>query len=120
MGAKNSSLFEGLSWGGMSTDTSIFLQSSLNMTEVQARAASEWRIFSKLGAGWSTSRLRGEIVSNAYACLPGGAGSESSLEFTITTRGSVPGDSSLVPVQDLVLTAMQGAVGALTSGKLSI
>jgi hypothetical protein len=24
----------------------------------------------RLGAGYSTSRNRGEIVSNAYACLP--------------------------------------------------
>lgn len=71
-GAKqqDSQLFPTVQWGGMTADISIFLQSALDMTEVQQQSNGQWRIFSKLGAGFSSSRLVGEITNNAYACLP--------------------------------------------------
>lgn len=54
----------------MSADISVFVQSALNITEVENASQGKFRIFSKLGDGWSTSRYRGEIVLNAYSCLP--------------------------------------------------
>lgn len=73
----------------------------------------QWRIFSKLGAGWSTSRYRGEIVGNAYACIPHYDSSDKAkggYEFTITIRGSVPNDSSLKEVEQKVYDAFEQTV----------
>ena len=30
----------------------------------------QWRIFGKMGAGYSGTRHRGEILTNAYGCFP--------------------------------------------------
>lgn len=125
MGAESSLLFSNVQWGGMSTDTAIFLQQSLgNMTAIDEASRGTWRIFSKLGAGYSSSRSVGEIVSNAYACLPnigmGGQGKVdgTGFEFTINVRGSQPNDSSLLKAQEQVFVAMKQAVEALIAGKL--
>ena len=76
-------LFPGQKWGGMTADTAIFLQTALGIggngrgtipgddreirsPKVPFNSNNEWRIFSKLGAGFSTSRYVGEIVTNAY------------------------------------------------------
>ena len=118
LGASPSVLFPGLAMGGMTVDTAIFVQSALgDMTHVETAAKGQWRINSKLGSGWSTSRHRGEIVSNAYACLPtydeekgafvGG------VEFTLSVRGSVPNDSSLKAVEQVVATTVNEVVGAI-------
>jgi hypothetical protein len=71
-GAKieDSELFPSVQWGGMTADTSVYLQSALNISDVELQSKGNWRIFSKLGAGFSSSRLVGEITNNAYACLP--------------------------------------------------
>lgn len=72
-GAEHSLLFPGLQWGGMTADPAIFLQSALNLESYLSEvnnARGNWRVFSKLGAGFSNSRYMGEIVSNAYTCLP--------------------------------------------------
>ena len=90
-------LFPTVEWGGMTADPSIFVQSALDMHQVQQQSQGQWRIFSKLGivanrlnsnnkteynvslnycishytgAGYSNSRYVGEIIDNAYACLP--------------------------------------------------
>ena len=60
-GAEQSELFPGLEWGGMTADTAIFVQGGLNISEVEVRSKGQWRIFSKLGAGYSISRERGEV-----------------------------------------------------------
>ena len=63
------------------------------------------------GAGYSTSRYRGEIVSNAYVCLPryeiDAAHPVGGVELSIAARGSVPNDSGLVQVQGRLQIAMQ-------------
>jgi hypothetical protein len=69
-GSDHSALFPEVQWGGMTACTSIFVQSALNMTETEIASSGRWRIFSKLGAGYSSSRGRGEVMNNAYACLP--------------------------------------------------
>lgn len=66
----HTTLFPGVQWGGMTACTSIFVQSALNMTKTELDSHGKWRIFSKLGAGYSSSRGRGEVMNNAYACLP--------------------------------------------------
>ena len=115
-GANSSELFKGLEWGGMTADTAIFLQSTNKMTELlnTANHQDQWRIFSKLGAGWSTSRYVGEIVSNVYACVPiydeSGLNSIGGYEFTLTARGSVPQDSGLEVVEQVVFNAINNAM----------
>ncbi len=102
----------------MTSDTAIFLQSADRMTsllEDEISHEGEWRIFSKLGAGYSSSRYRGEIVSNAYTCFPryDAGKAVGGYEFTITVRGSVPNDSSLKQVEAKVLTAFNETVNFL-------
>jgi hypothetical protein len=103
-GADASRLFPGLQWGGMSTDITILLQSALDMNRVQQESHGRFRIFSKSGAGFSTSRRVGEILSSAYACLPvldpaGQPVTDLGLEFLLHIRGSVPGDTHLSVVE---------------------
>lgn len=115
-GAEKSSFFPNQVNGGMSTDTSIFVQSSLDMKKVEADSNGEWRIYSKLGNGWSSSRGRGEIVNNAYVCLPQENGQ--GLEFTINVRGSVVNDYSTSQAESKVLEAMTQTISAIINGIL--
>ena len=39
-------------------------------------------------------------------------------EFTISVRGSVPGDTSLTKAEDVVFTAVRETIDALMAGKL--
>eukprot|EP01039_Chlorochromonas_danica_P001863 gene1863-2038_t len=114
-GAKESVLFPGQQWGGMTADTAIFMQSSPSLTALlkdDSINQANFRIFSKLGAGYSSSRSRGEIVSNAHLCLPhrSAGGSGEGLEITVTVEGSVPLDYELVQVEQHVTKAMQQIV----------
>lgn len=112
-GAKESIFFPGQLWGGMTADTAIFMQSSPSLTALlkdDSVNQANFRIFSKLGAGYSSSRSRGEIVSNAHLCLPRRAGGGDGLEITVTVEGSVPLDYELVQVEQHVTKAMQQIV----------
>ena len=109
-------------WGGMTADPAIFLQTALQSSGVMPLSMmglnaegkglqdTEWRIYSKLGAGYSSTRGRGEIVSSAYGCIPDPSGDRGGLEITITCRGSVEGDYSLAHAQKKVKQAMDEAV----------
>ena len=107
------------------------------MTQIEDNSHGNYRIFSKLGAGYSSSRSKGEILSNAYACLPivGSDGSDSDgkgksgsgasidqnsngVEFTIHVRGSIDNDVTLVAVEEQVLEAMVATVNAIVDGTL--
>mmetsp|Transcript_10131 Transcript_10131/g.22359 ORF Transcript_10131/g.22359 Transcript_10131/m.22359 type:complete len:418 (+) Transcript_10131:21-1274(+) len=90
-GAQNSELFPGLQWGGMSMGTDVYLQRAANVTEIDRRSGGLWRIFSKLGAGYSTTEHPGqfEITLNGYASWPvvddkSKPMSNRGLEFAIT------------------------------------
>ena len=48
----------------------VYIQSALNMADVEERSQGQWRIFSKLGAGISDASGKWEITLNAAACLP--------------------------------------------------
>lgn len=115
-GANSSLLFPGLQWGGMTTDPAVFLQSTDQVTKLLNGVnypQDSWRIFSKLGAGYSSSRYRGEIVDNSYACLPrydSNGQMIDGLEFSITVRGSVPQDYDLTKVEPKVLQTFNQTV----------
>jgi len=100
--------------GGMSADTAIFVQSSLKNVDL-INSNEDWRIFSKLGDGFSTSRERGEIVNNAYVCLPQ---MDQGIEFTINVRGSVINDYDTSQAESKVLEAMKQTIGAILKGLL--
>lgn len=117
-GAESSALFPGQLWGGMTSDTAVFLQSSNTLKELlvnneEVLQQGQWRIFSKLGAGYSTSRYVGEIVTNAHVCLPAyneDGKTIGGLELTLTGRGSIPQDSSLNTVDARLQAAVNAAV----------
>lgn len=87
-----------LQWGGASMSSDIYLQLAAGMngsSPVEKRANESWRIFSKLGFGYSSERKQYELALNGYMCLPiltGGHSSDSrnitssqgGLEFTIS------------------------------------
>ena len=85
--------FSNSTMAGMAADPCIFIQSSVNISDIDQRSRGRWRIHSKLGNGYSTrsavspappyiharcfsthllfrSRQVGEIRSNGYACFP--------------------------------------------------
>jgi len=100
--------------GGMSADTSIFLQSHLDMNRIEEASQGNWRIYSKLGCGWSGDRQVGEVVNNVYACLPGTLGAE----VTIHVRGSVKNDSNAAKAETVVHEAMGAIVQGLQDGSI--
>ncbi len=104
-------------FGGMSADTAVFLQSSINISDVEIASNGSWRIFSKLGAGYSTSRSKGEIVTNAYGCFPS-YGQKKGIEMTFSVRGSVDYDTSLTLAQEVVLKSVQELMQAVVSGEI--
>lgn len=118
-GAETSVLFPGQTWGGMTADTGIFVQSSAKIRDILAndeavKKAGQWRIFSKLGAGYSSSRNVGEIVTNSYGCIPSydkeSGAVVGGVEFTLTARGSVAKDYDLSLVDPRVQQAVSRAV----------
>ena len=115
----------------MTADTAIFLQMALeNVNLLSSGEVSnsnhdsenvDWRIFSKLGAGYSTSRGRGEIVTSAYACIPptstGGVdgNGHNGLQISITCRGSVPHDVTLIKAQKAVKSSVDEAIAFIST-----
>lgn len=127
-GAEQSVLFQGQQWGGMTADTAVFLQSSsvaqdLLVRNEQALAQGQWRIFSKMGAGYSSSRSVGEILTTVHLCLPIYDDNNvvvSGIEMTLSARGSVPFDSSLKEVEAVVMTGVEGAMLFVRDNFLSL
>lgn len=113
-GDAKSSFFPNQINGGMSSDTAIFVQSSLDMKKVETDSLGKWRIFSKLGDGWSSTREKGEIVNNAYVCLP--QIDSQGIEFTINVRGSVSNDYDTSLAEKIVFQTMKETVAAITNG----
>lgn len=127
----STSFFPDVIWGGMSTDPGIFLQGALDDVEKNAlkrideNSDGAWRIFSKLGAGYSSSRGKGEILSNVYACLPHLFSTDSSdasngIEFTFSVRASEDKDVSLVHAQQAIMDALTETMQALMRGDLPV
>lgn len=112
-GGGRESLFPTEAWGGMTADTAIFVQSAsaVNLTRIDEASSGQWRLFSKLGAGYSTPRTKGEIITNAYACLPIPKGdidalTEGGIEISLSVRASEVFDVTLERAQEAVLAAV--------------
>ncbi|CAG5094600.1 Oidioi.mRNA.OKI2018_I69.XSR.g13698.t1.cds [Oikopleura dioica] len=118
-GADETGLFGSQQWGGMTADTAIYLQNSLNMPEVERLSGGSWRIYSKLGAGYSSSRRVGEIITLAYGCFPDLLNDRENFEFTVAVRGSVANDSFLFNAEQRVKDAMDRTIQAVWEGRLN-
>ena len=66
-----------LQWGGASMSSDVYLQRAAGINgsgtaggSVEAAAAEQWRVFSKLGFGFSDTRSQFELALNGYSCLP--------------------------------------------------
>ena len=104
-GATDSVWFPGLQWGGLSMGTDVYLQEGIGV-DVLRRRSPDWRIFSKLGAGISSSDhpSRFEITLNAYGCFPLSNGG---LEFVLSAAvvggvGVGGGDAADAAMRSLV------------------
>ena len=63
-GAEETLFFGDQKWGGMTADPAIYLQNALDINRIDQDLGEDWRIFSKLGAGYSGYRFVGEVTSN--------------------------------------------------------
>jgi len=96
--ASESKLFPKLQYGGLSHDTSIFIQqglesAGLSPATMDSISAGEWRIFAKYGFGTSETRGTTEMVIPGYACVPyidnrGNSIPNKGLEFFVTVYQS--------------------------------
>ena len=124
-GAANSSLFgQTLLTGGMGVSTDIFVQSGVeDMPRMQRESRGQWRILSKLGAGYSGSRGKGEVLTNAYGCLPvlddhGNAAGDRGTEFLVSARASVAGDTALTEAINVLQRGVACVTAAAYEGRL--
>jgi len=62
-GAQGSSQYG--KWGGMTRDTTLYLQVGHDIDYIEKRSAGRWNIFSKLGLG-----TKGQFLNVGYACMP--------------------------------------------------
>jgi hypothetical protein len=106
-GAVNSTLFPGRIWGGMSAISDDLLREGLNMTLIEQRSNGTWRTFGKDGGGYSYIRLAGEAIYNGYACYPSLENPEESVEYFVSTRVSIPGDTHAVRAYTNIRVAME-------------
>ncbi len=128
-GAARSVLFENSSspfrqWGGMSANLDDLFRLGLNMTLVEEKSKGLFRTFSKGGDGYSLIRLAGEELFNGYVCLPDFSNSsdpnftEDGVEFIVSARVSVPGDTKLEIASQRMVDGMTALNEAFMSGKL--
>ena len=111
-GAPESSLFPGLQWGGLSMGTDVYVQRGLNLSTIDERSDGRWRIFSKLGAGISSTAHPGqfEITLNAYACLPDvkrGEGLEVVLSAAVAAKTDKEADAGMLELVANVTTFLR-------------
>jgi hypothetical protein len=66
-GAEDSVYYDAATPQGMQGDTAVYLQSGLNMDELEKNSKGQWRIFGKLGFGYERG---GEFVHASYGCFP--------------------------------------------------
>ena len=96
-GAEKSQLFDDvpIQFGGMSMSSDVYVQlGQKNMSRTNEASEGLWRIFSKLGFGFSSIRKRFEVVLNGYGCFPimdGGSKGKGparnrGLEFVLSVR----------------------------------
>ena len=84
-GSDNSSLFPTLQYGGMSMSSDVYVQLGLGTENLNKTTAADWRIFSKLGFGYTSIRKQYEVTLNAYLCLPLGENGRG-IEFVLSAK----------------------------------
>ena len=84
-GSDNSSLFPTLQYGGMSMSSDVYVQLGLGMENLNRTTVADWRIFSKLGFGYTSIRKQYEVTLNAYLCLPLGENGRG-IEFVLSAK----------------------------------
>jgi len=103
-----------ITWGGLSTDISIYLQSAFgtgdlpDFEDVKNKSLGKWRIFSKLGDGYTYIRNRTETVYNAYGSFPvfnetGGIVPNQGLELIFSGKFWIYGDNGSTNIYGPVL-----------------
>lgn len=145
---ERSRLFPGQLWGGMSADTgafhsfqfrdvfichlskahpifaAIFLQdalsSLLSVDNIDAASDGQWRIFSKLGYGFSHTRSVIEMLNTGYVCLPSIAAMNSNgAEFFLSVRSQAAGNvDPCLPCQSDIRKAVRAVVEDIFRGKI--
>lgn len=123
-GAAQSRLFPGTKWGGMSAALPASVTTALNLTAIDRTASGRWRVFTKEGAGFSTSRNRGEVTLNTYLCLPhidqvtgqpiAGAGAEA----IVSARVSILNDTHVAAAGERMVEGAGDLVKAIAAGLL--
>ena len=119
---QDSLLFPNNAFGGAATDSAWYVQSGVNISEIDERSNGAWRILSKLGNGCSDQDPTCEILNNAYACMPiaasGGDGSfvlNEGVEFVLSVYGHGTG---IVGADETVQRNVAAVVGAIVKGLL--
>ena len=138
-----SRLFPGQLWGGLSADTggfhsftlnaaavhspsfaAVFLQdavdSLLSLDNIDAASDGQWRIFSKLGYGYSHTRGVIEMLNTGYVCLPSIAAMNSNgAEFLLSVRAQTPGNADpCLSCQSDIRSAVRTVVADILRGKI--
>jgi hypothetical protein len=102
----------------------IFLQDSLNsllsLDSIDAASDGQWRIFSKLGYGFSKTRDVVEMLNTGYVCLPPIAAMNSNgAEFFLSVRSQTQGNiDPCLPCQSDIQKAVRAVVADILSGAI--
>ena len=90
------------------------------MDSIDAASDGQWRIFSKLGYGYSKARNVIEMLSTGYVCLPPIAAMNSNgAEFILSVRSQFQGNvDPCLPCQTDILTAVRAVAADIISGKI--
>ncbi|MAD61452.1 MAG: hypothetical protein CMH49_08085 [Myxococcales bacterium] len=76
-GAEESMWYDKQTPQGMESDTAVYMQNALDIHAMETASQGQWRIFSKLGLGFSRG---GEFAHTDYACFPSFVDGEPQLD----------------------------------------
>jgi hypothetical protein len=90
------------------------------LASIDAASDGQWRIFSKLGYGFSSTRNVTEMLNTGYVCLPSIAAMNSNgAEFIISARSQTNGSvDPCLPCQNDLRNAVRAVVADILSGKI--
>ena len=117
-GAQESLWYDQRTPQGMESDVSVYLQQAVDIEQIENNTQGQWRIFSKLGLGFSRG---GEIVHTDYACLPvfdqsGQPIVDQGVEMIISIH--LPVHKQYVQGDRILADIYSGIIGALSRGEL--
>ena len=116
-GAEESIWYDKQTPQGMESDISIYMQKALDIHAVEAASQGQWRIFSKLGLGFSRG---GEIVHTDYACFPSFVDGESQVDRGVELVVSihVPANKDYIQGDRRLADAYRSIVQAVWNGEI--